>query len=159
MVSRSPLSFALALAAVAGGLAAQVSDNLYKVFPSRVQTFVKASYDPDDREIAPDQGNDDGFSGVNLCESYRFLDNGNPVSALAHFEGRAGVLGLFFRNFWSDHYGIPPLPGEDNRTRIWVDGVLRHDMPLPNYFRNPGLDPKIPQYLKLLFGRCDKIQP
>lgn len=29
----------------------------------------------------------------------------------------------------------------------------------PNYFRNPGLDPKIPQYLKLLFGRCDKIQP
>ena len=29
----------------------------------------------------------------------------------------------------------------------------------PNFFRNPGLDPKIPQYLKILFGRCEKIQP
>lgn len=29
----------------------------------------------------------------------------------------------------------------------------------PNYFRNPGLDPKIPGYLKILFGRNPKIQP
>ena len=29
----------------------------------------------------------------------------------------------------------------------------------PQLFRNPGLDPKIPSYLKILFGRCPKIEP
>ncbi len=115
------------------------SDHLSRLFPSRVKTVVKASYDPDDRAIAPSQGNDDGFSGQNHCESYRAYENGTPIAMLAHFEGRAGVLGLFFRNFWSDASGSPtPWPGENNRTRVWVDGVLRHDMPLRDYFRNPG---------------------
>lgn len=29
----------------------------------------------------------------------------------------------------------------------------------PNYFKNPGLDPKIPGYLKVLFGRNPQIKP
>ena len=127
---------------VAGVATAQTrsddSDYFSRLFPSRVKTVVKASYDPDDRINAPNQGNDDGFTGQNHCESYRAYDNGTPVAMLAHFEGRAGVLGLFFRNFWSDAAGQPPYPGENNRTRMWVDNQLVHDMPLRDYFRNPG---------------------
>lgn len=140
---------------LAGGLVAQIqpqrpdtvrnpsddSDLFSRLFPSRVHTAVKASYDPDDRVSAPNQGNDDGFSGLNHSEAYRITDNGTPVSILAHFEGRPGVLGLFFRNFWSDSGGIPMMPGENNRTRIWLDGTVRHDMPLANYFRNQN-DPR-----------------
>jgi hypothetical protein len=112
-----------------------------RLFPSRVHTVIKASYDPDDRVSAPSQGNDDGFSGQNHCESYRAYENGSPIAMLADFQGRAGVLGLFFRNFWSDSGGIPMMPGENNRTRIWVDGTVRHDQPLADYFRNPN-DPR-----------------
>lgn len=117
------------------------SDRFYRLFPSRVHTAIKASYDPDDRVSAPSQGNDDGFSGQNHSEAYRAYDNGTPVGVLADFQGRPGVLGLFFRNFWSDSGGIPMMQGENNRTRIWVDGVLRHDQPLANYFRNTD-DPR-----------------
>ena len=38
---------------------------------------------------------------MNGCEAYRSLDAGRSLAVLAHFEGRPGVLGLFFRNFWS----------------------------------------------------------
>lgn len=117
------------------------SDRFAVLFPSRVKTFVKASYDPDDRLVARYQGNDDGFSGTNLCESYRTTDAGNSLAVLAHFEGRPGVLGLFFRNFWSDSGGVPMLPGENNRTRFWLDGQLRHDLPLWDCFRNEN-DPR-----------------
>lgn len=141
MPFRSAIPCLLGLAVCGGFARAQVSDNFYKVFPSRVHTAVKASYDPDDRLLAPNQGNDDGFSGINLCEAYRYLDNGTPVSVLAHFEGREGVMGLFFRNFWSDSYNIHPLPGENNRTRIWIDDAVRYDMPLRDFFRNPGMIP------------------
>lgn len=134
---RVPCLVAL-VACAASAARAQISDNLYQLFPSRVHTLVKASYDPDDRELAVSQGNDDGFSGLNLCEGYRYTENGTPVSVLADIEGRAGVMGLFFRNFWSDSYGIPVLPGENNRTRIWVDDTVRFDQPLFDYFRSPG---------------------
>jgi hypothetical protein len=134
---RYPCAFALALA-FGPWLRAQHSDDLHIVFPSRVQTFVKASYDPDDRDVPPFRGNDDGFSGINSCEAYRFDDHGTPVSVLAHFAGRPGVLGLFFRNFWSDPHGYPALPGDNNRTRMWVDGAVAYDMPLRTYFRNPN---------------------
>lgn len=117
------------------------SDYFSRLFPSRVKTVVKASYDPDDREIAPSQGNDDGFSGQNHCESYRAYENGTAVAMLAHFEGRGGVLGLFFRNFWSDAAGQTMWPGENNRTRMWVDNVLVQDLPLRDCFRNPW-DPR-----------------
>ena len=117
------------------------SERLSRLFPSRVHTAIKAGFDPDDRTSAPNQGNDDGFTGTNHCESYRIDDHGTPVSILADFEGRAGVLGLFFRNFWSDAGGQPMLPGENNRTRMWVDGQLRTDMPLWDYFRNVN-DPR-----------------
>mgnify|MGYP000278915961 CR=1 FL=1 len=53
-----------AAALLAGVVRGQTSDNFYKVFPSRVHTLVKASYDPDDRVVAASQGNDDGFSGA-----------------------------------------------------------------------------------------------
>jgi len=119
----------------------QDSDLLSRLFPSRVHTAVKASYDPDDRISAPSQGNDDGFTGQNHCEAYRTDDRGTPVGVLAHFEGRAGVLGLFFRNFWSDSGGIPMMQGENNRTRIWLDGQVRYDQPLANFFRNTD-DPR-----------------
>lgn len=118
-----------------------LSDTFSLLLPSRAKTFVKASYDPDDRPAAPSQGNDDGFSGRNLCEAYRTQDLGNEMAVLAHFEGRAGVMGLFFRNFWSDSGGLPFQPGEHNRTRLWLDGVLAHDMPLTDYFR-PMADPR-----------------
>jgi hypothetical protein len=117
------------------------SELLGVLFPSRVKTFVKASYDPDDRPTAPRQGNDDGFSGTNGCEAYRMLDQGNPMAVIADFAGRRGVMGLFFRNFWSDAGGVPMFPGENNRTRIWIDGQLRHDMLLADYFRNQD-DPR-----------------
>jgi len=117
------------------------TEDLCLLLDSRSQTASLASTDPDDRSTAPDGGNDDGFSGANGCEAYRELDQGTPVSVLAHWEGRKGVLGLFFRNFWSDAYGLPMLPGENNRTRIWLDGSTVHDMPLANYFRNSNADP------------------
>lgn len=159
----------LAVCGVVGGMAAQVpsvaleiaerngspaSDRFAELFPSRVKTFVKASYDPDDRPASLNQGNDDGFSGQNLCESYRATDGGNPMAVIAHFEGRAGILGLFFRNFWSDSGGVPMLPGENNRTRMWIDGQLAHDMPLWNYFRNEN-DPlgQIPPFAGPFTGR------
>ncbi len=110
-------------------------DTYYLLPPSRSKTFVKAGYDPDDRPQAFSRGNDDGFSGLNLCESYRTVDQGHPLAVLAHFEGRAGVMGLFFRNFWSDSGGVPRFPGEDNRTRIWLDHALAHDLPLNDCFR------------------------
>ena len=113
------------------------SDDFARLFPTRVKTFVKASYDPDDRSVALSRGNDDGFSGLNLTESYRATEQGNPLAVLAHFEGRPGVLGLFFRNFWSDPIG-QVYPGEDNRASFWLDDVLVHDMSLKNYFRNPS---------------------
>lgn len=114
----------------------QISDDFAKLFPSRVKTFVKASYDPDDRPISWAQGNDDGFTGTNGSASYRSSQAGNNVAVLAHFEGRPGVLGLFFRNFWSDAIAQPSLPGENNRTRIWLDGALAHDLQLSDCFRN-----------------------
>jgi hypothetical protein len=117
------------------------SDRFATLFPSRVKTFVKAGYDPDDRPIAPAQGNDDGFSGTNGSAAYRFVDNGTGVAALAHFDGRPGVLGLFFRNFWSDSVGQGAWPGENNRTRVWIDGALAHDLPLRDYFRRTD-DPR-----------------
>ncbi len=111
------------------------------LFPSRVKSFVKASYDPDDRVAASSRGNDDGFSGTNFCEAYRATDEAAPLSVLAHFEGRPGVMGLFFRNFWSDAMGIPPINGESNRTRFWLDGNLAYDVPLLDCFRNQD-DPR-----------------
>lgn len=124
-----------------GPVPTAASDTFSALFPSRVKTFVKASFDPDDRPEAASQGNDDGFSGQNLCEAYRDVDQGNPLAVLAHFEGRAGALGLFFRNFWSDSGGLPFFPGEHNRTRIWLDGTLAYDMPLTDYFRRQD-DPR-----------------
>ncbi|MCA8949142.1 MAG: DUF2961 domain-containing protein [Planctomycetes bacterium] len=137
MKSRARVSSLVAsIALAAPQLCAQISDNFYELFPSRVHTMVKASYDPDDRINAMSQGNDDGFSGVNLCEAYRYVENGTPVSVLADIEGRAGVMGLFFRNFWTDAYGLPKLPTENNRTRIWVDDPVRYDSGLFDFFRN-----------------------
>lgn len=112
------------------------SDQLAELFPGRSKTFVKAGVDPHDVPQARYQGNDDGFTGQNLCESYRMDDQGNPLSVLADFQGRQGVMGLFFRNFWSDSGGLPPFPGELNRTRIWLDGNLAHDLILTDCFRN-----------------------
>ena len=117
-------------------LPGRAAQDFAMLFPSRVKTFVKAGYDPDDRPSAASRGNDDGFSGTNLCEAYRSSDQAAPLSVLAHFEGRPGVLGLFFRNFWSDYAGVPYYSGENNRTRIWLDGQLSYDMPLTDYFRN-----------------------
>lgn len=112
------------------------TDLFSTLFPSRVKTMVKSSVDPDDRAAARDQGNDDGFSGLNGCEAYRTVDAGRSMAVLAHVEGRGGVLGLLFRNFWSGSLGAPLYPVvEDNRTRIWLDGALRHDLPLSDYFR------------------------
>jgi hypothetical protein len=121
--------------------AGKSTDEFSLLFPSRVKTFVKAGYDPDDRPFAANQGNDDGFSGRNLSESYRTTEAGNPFAVLAHFEGRPGALGLFFRNFWSDFAGAPMYPGENNRTWIWLDDQLAHDMPLADFFRNEN-DPR-----------------
>jgi hypothetical protein len=115
-----------------------VSDHFAELFPSRVKTFIKAGVDPDDLPQARARGNDDGFSGQNLCEAYRTVDQGNPLSVLVDFQGRAGVMGMFFRNFWSDSGGVPPFPGELNRTRIWLDGNLSYDQILTDYFRNPN---------------------
>ncbi len=155
VLAPAPLLLGVMLVGSSGTLAAQAasprfdsirnpsvdSDLFSRLFPSRVHTAVKASYDPDDRVSAPSQGNDDGFSGQNHSEAYRVYENSTPVGVLAHFEGRAGVLGLFFRNFWSDSGGIPIMQGENSRTRVWIDGVVRHDMPLANYFRNSD-DPR-----------------
>lgn len=128
-------------AALPGQQRSPASDRFSTLFPSRVKTFVKAGYDPDDRPTAPAQGNDDGFSGQNGSAAYRFLDQGTEVAVLAHFAGRPGVLGLFFRNFWSDSVGQPPWPGEDNRTRFWIDGAVAHDLPLRDVFRRSD-DPR-----------------
>jgi hypothetical protein len=125
----------------------KTSDDLSRLFPSRVKTFVKASYDPDDRLVAQNQGNDDGFSGMNYCESYRQNLAGAPMAVLAHFEGRAGVMNLFFRNFWSDYAGVAMYAPENNRTQIYLDRTLAYDMPLADYFRNEvGLHPQIPPF-------------
>jgi hypothetical protein len=112
------------------------SDRFCQLFPSRVKTFVVSGCDPDDQIVAVYQGNDDGFSGWNGSECYRTVDQGNPLSVIADFAGRPGVLGLFFRNFWSDYSGTAIAAGEDNQTRIWLDGVLAHDQPLTDYFRD-----------------------
>ncbi len=117
------------------------SDHFAQLFPSRVKTVVKAGYDPDDRAFALSQGNDDGFSGLNLTEAYRDFQQGNPLSVLAHFEGRPGVMGMFFRNFWSDYAGMPHYVGENNRTSIWLDGQMAYDQPLQDFFRNQA-DPR-----------------
>lgn len=123
------------------------SDLYSRVFPSRVKTWVKSSYDPDDRPTAASQGNDDGFSGVNACELYRTTDQGNNLAVIAQVEGRAGVMGLFFRNFWSGYAGLPMYPGEFNRARFWIDGALAHDVVLDECFRNPGgAAPQVPPF-------------
>ena len=119
----------------------RAAQDFARLFPSRVKSFVKASYDPDDRVVAAQRGNDDGFTGTNFCEAYRTSDQGAPLSVLAHFEGRPGVLGLFFRNFWSDGMGLASMPGENNQTKVWLDGLLAYDQPLQNFFRNQD-DPR-----------------
>src|SRR5262249_36781760 len=135
---RAAVLCGLGLLGLAAAAAAQApgrsSDEFSLLFPSRVKTFVKAGYDPDDRIDAPFRGNDDGFSGQNGNEAYRTVDSGQPLSVLAHFEGRPGVLGLFFRNFWSDSVAAPLFAGENNRTRFWLDGALRYDLPLTDCF-------------------------
>ncbi|MCR9245795.1 MAG: DUF2961 domain-containing protein [bacterium] len=128
----------VALTLTLSGLRAQRSDNFYELFPSRVHTLVKASYDPDDRATSLSRGNDDGFSGANLCEAYRYTENGTPVAVLADIEGRAGVMGLFFRNFWSDSFGLERFKEENNRTRFWLDDAAQYDLPLTECFRDPG---------------------
>jgi hypothetical protein len=145
------LLFALGLAFAGGRSTAQdiarpdvpgrAAQDFARLFPSRVKTFVKAGYDPDDRPSSAYSGNDDGFTGVNLCEAYRTTDQSAPLSVLAHFEGRPGVMGLFFRNFWSDSGGVPMVAGENNRTRFWIDGQLTYDLPLADCFRNQD-DPR-----------------
>lgn len=114
------------------------TDLFSSLFPLRVKTMVKCGFDPDDRASAPNRGNDDGFSGMNGCEAYRSQDAGHSLAVLAHFAGRAGVMGLFFRNFWSSSRNVPFFPLENNRTRMWIDGAMSHDMPLLDYFRAVG---------------------
>lgn len=123
------------------GTHGNATDLFSSLYPSRVKTMIKAGFDPDDRPSAQDQGNDDGFSGLNGSEAYRSQDAGHSLAVLAHFAGRPGVMGLFFRNFWSGSVGVPMYPMENNQTRIWLDGQMRYDMPLRDYFRAPN-DPQ-----------------
>ncbi len=115
-----------------------VSDGLARLFPSRAKTFVKASVDPDDSVFNPTQGNDDGFTGMNNCESYRTRTAAGEVAVLAHKAGRSGFMGCFFRNFWSDSTGLNIRHLERNRTQILIDRQVMFDMPLTDYFRSPS---------------------
>lgn len=115
-----------------------VSDTFSKLYPARAKSFVKGSSDPDERPTAPQRGNDDGFTGLNAVESYRYPTGNGDVAVLADVRGRAGFMGLFFRNYWSGLVGQPVQPEEMNRTQIVVDGVVVHDMPLPDYHRSIG---------------------
>lgn len=130
---------------LAGGLTAQgalgVSERFARLQPARSKTFIKASSDPDERPHAPMLGNDDGFSGINACEAYRFLSGANEIATLVDVRGRAGYMGVFFRNFWSGIAGLPILAQERNRAQILIDGAVRHDMLLPDYFRSVN-DPR-----------------
>ncbi|MBK8978324.1 MAG: DUF2961 domain-containing protein [Planctomycetes bacterium] len=112
------------------------SDRFSDMFPARSKTFIKASSDPDERPQAPSRGNDDGFTGTNQCEAFREWQGSNELAVLADVQGRAGYMGLLFRNFWSGVIGYGPATWESNRTQIVVDGLVRHDQPLADYFRN-----------------------
>ena len=112
-----------------------------RLYPARAKTFIKASSDPDERPQSPVAGNDDGFSGTNDCEAYRDRVGLDEVAVLADIQGRSGFMGCFFRNYWSGLVGFPVSPQESNRAQILIDGLPRHDHPLPDYFRNPG-DPR-----------------
>ncbi|MBL8178551.1 MAG: hypothetical protein JNK48_28015 [Bryobacterales bacterium] len=54
-------------------------------------------------------------------------------------------------------FPVRQLQHIEKYTLAYLNYVVR--LHYPNYFRNPGLDPKIPSYLKILFGRCNQIQP
>lgn len=112
-----------------------------QLYPARAKTFIKASSDPDERPQAPVAGNDDGFSGTNACEAFRERVGLDEVAVLADIQGRSGFMGCFFRNYWSGLIGFPVSPQESNRAQILIDGLPRHDLPLPDYFRNPS-DPR-----------------
>lgn len=125
---------------LAGAVTAQgvfgVSERFARLQPARSKTFIKASSDPDERPHAPVRGNDDGFSGVNDCESYRYPVGLDELAVLADVQGRAGFMGVFFRNFWSGIAGLPVLAQERNRTQVLIDGAVQYDMALPDFFRN-----------------------
>jgi hypothetical protein len=130
------------LALCAAGGAAQgalgPSESLARLQPARSKTFIKASSDPDERPNAPVMGNDDGFSGTNDVEAFRVQAGLDDLAVLADIQGRAGYMGVFFRNFWSGVAGLPILAQERNRAQILIDGALRHDHLLTEYFRNVG---------------------
>src|SRR5690606_28501364 len=129
---------ALACAAlVPGFVAAQAPSETFSLLhPARSKTFIKASSDPDERPTAPMLGNDDGFSGINQVEAYRERVGLDEIAVLADVQGRAGYMGVFFRNFWTGLVGAPVASQEMNRTQILLDGAVRHDLLLPDYFRN-----------------------
>ncbi len=118
-----------------------VSETFARLYPARAKTFVKASSDPDERLNAVLMGNDDGFSGVNQVEAYRKRIGVDDVAVLADVKGRAGFMGVFFRNFWSGYFGMPVQLQEQNRAQILIDGAVAHDHLLPDYFRNQS-DPR-----------------
>ena len=125
---------------LAGTVVAQgtlgTSERFARLQPARSKTFIKASSDPDERPHAPVMGNDDGFSGINNVEAYRYPSGLDELAVLADIQGRAGYMGVFFRNFWSGVAGLPILTQEKNRAQILIDGTVRHDLQLPDYFRN-----------------------
>lgn len=121
---------------VAQGTLSGASERFAVLQPARSKTFMKGSADPDDRPNSTARGNDDGFSGLNGAEAFRENVSGSDAAILADVQGRAGFMGLLFRNFWSGAVGVPLQPIEDNRTQILVDGIVLSDMPLSSYFRN-----------------------
>ena len=125
--------------ASSGGALTGVSARFSELMPARAKTFIRASSDPDERPYpqSPAGGNDDGFSGMNDVEAYEDVVAGQTVKVLVDHAGRPGYMSLFFRNFWAGAFGEPVLDWRDgNRTQILVDGRVRHDMPLTDYFRN-----------------------
>jgi hypothetical protein len=130
----------LAAAALAALGSAQgtlgVSGSFARLQPTRAKTFIKSSSDPDERPFSAVMGNDDGFSGLNAVEAFRYQSGFDELSVLADIQGRAGYMGLFFRNFWSGVAGLPILLQERNRAQILADNQLLHDRLLPDYFRN-----------------------
>lgn len=130
------------------------TESFCQLLPLRAKSFVKASSDPYDLEIAPRRGNDDGFTGVNGVEAYRRNLPLGEAAVLADIQGRGGYMGLFFRNFWSDWFGTAMLPEEFNRTQILVDGRVAHDHSLPDFFRNEWEVPgQIPPFVGPFTGR------
>lgn len=137
----APLALACCAALLAASLAAQAplngaSERFAQLQPARTKTFIKSGADPDDRITSPAMGNDDGFTGINGTESYRELVGGQDTAVLADIQGRAGFIGVFFRNFWSGVVGSSIQTIEDNRAQIVVDGVIEHDHLFSEYFRN-----------------------